>query len=378
MGWRKVQSRRNNGPCQFQSVDPGCASPRFVVRSAAIQGKNTVKNMPLSGVIPSPPVIYTDDTCNHVDYEAYREHIRHLLSFDIGGLCIGGHAGETECLTMEERLKVIDIALEEAGGKVPVIGGVIADSTHAAIEQGALQRDRGADAVLVCPPNIIGWDAATADPMLVAHFRAFDQGVGLPFLIYGGPGDGSSYRQLPPTFTTIACACENLVAWKIAVRGVASGENSFAACVGALAEAADKTGRTVAPLIAGDANFLGALEVGAMGNVNACESVRIEDNIELYKAFRSGDLEKARAVHERGLPLSDIIYGVRLGLSFTYFHYRFKIASWMLGLISNPSMRLPQVPPPSEEIAMIHAALIKVGKTPIRSPDEFSSALAAR
>lgn len=325
----------------------------------------------LQGVIPSPPVVYTDETCRIVDYDAYRDHLRYLLSFDIGALCIGGHAGETECLTMDERLGLIAVAVEETKGRVPVIGGVIADATHDAISQGLKQKERGVDAVLVCPPNIIGWDAATADPMLIAHFQAFDATTQMPFLIYGGPGDASSYRQLPATFRRIAEECEGLVAWKIAVRGIATGENSFASCVEALAAAAATTGREIAPLIAGDSNFLGALEAGALGNINACESVRVEHNTALYKAFRESDIETARSLHEKGRPLSAIIYGIPLQRSFTYFHYRFKIASWMLGHIPNPAMRLPQVPPPEEEIPMIYDALVKVGLEPVRGPSDF-------
>jgi 4-hydroxy-tetrahydrodipicolinate synthase len=330
----------------------------------------------IGGVYPSPPVIYTDETCREVDYEAYRDHIRYLLAHDIAGLVVGGHAGETECLTLAERLKVIDVAREEARGRVPVFGGVIADSTAAAVEQTKLQKDRGADGVLVCPPNIIGWDAATADAMLTAHFGAIDRHGGLPFMIYGGPGDGSSYRQLPATFTKVAERCENLVGWKIAVRGVASGENSFGHCVAALKEAEERTGRAVAPLFAGDSNFFGALEAGAAGNVNACESVRVEDNTALFTAFQAGDRDTARRIHERGRRLSDVIYGIRIGRSFTYFHYRFKIAAWMLGRIASPWMRLPQVPPPEDEIGMIYDALVDAGKEPVHGPDQFVRALA--
>ncbi len=124
--------------------------------------------------------------------------------------------------------------------------------------------------------------------MLVAHFRAIDQEGQLPFVIYGGPGDGSSCRQMPATFTKVATDYEHLVAWKIAVRGVAAGENSFAACVEALKKAQDVTGREVAALIAGDANLYGALEAGGDGTINACESVRVDDNTALYNAFDDG------------------------------------------------------------------------------------------
>jgi 4-hydroxy-tetrahydrodipicolinate synthase len=328
----------------------------------------------LSGIIPSPPVVYTDATCRTVDYAAVRTHYEFLLRHDITALCVGGHAGETECLTMEERLGVIRVAQDLVKGRIPILGGVVADSTWSAIEQVKIQKDAGVEAVLVCPPNIVGWDAAGADAMLLAHFRAIDREGNLPFVVYGGPGDNSSCRQLPATMTRTAVECDNLIGWKLAVRGVATGENSFADCVAALQKASAVTGRPVAPLIAGDANLFGALEAGAAGTINACESVRVDDNTALYKAYIAGDTATARAIHERNAPLSDIIYGIRIGRSFTYFHYRFKIASWMLGYIASPYMRLPQVPPPADEIAMIHAALIAAGKTPVHHHFEFETA----
>jgi 4-hydroxy-tetrahydrodipicolinate synthase len=323
------------------------------------------------GIIPAAAVVFTDPSCETVDYDATREHYRWLLGHDISCLCIGGHAGEVEALTMDERLKLLKIAREEAGGRVPVMGGVVADSTWSAIEQVKVQKDHGVDMVLICPPNIVGWDAAGADAMLIAHFKAINDKCGVPFLIYGGPGDNSSVRQLPPTFTKIAVECDQLVAWKIAVRGIAAGENSFASCVDALRAAEAATGRRVNALVAGDANLLGALEAGGAGTVNACESFRVDQNTALYKAFKAGDLETARAIHERNRPISDIIYGIRIGRSFTYFHYRFKIASWLLGIIPNPYMRLPQVPPPFDEVVMLHDALAAAGMTPKRSPSEF-------
>jgi 4-hydroxy-tetrahydrodipicolinate synthase len=323
-----------------------------------------------AGIIPSPPIVYTDHHCTTVDFDAYREHLDFLLRHDVSALCVGGHAGETECLRDKERQGVIKVALEATKGRVPVIGGVVADSTWSAIEQVQWQKEAGADGVLVCPPNIVGWDAATADAMLVAHFKAIDE-QGLPFIVYGGPGDGSSCRQLPPTMEKTARECVNLVGWKLAVRGITTGENSFADCVSALQRAEQATGRHVAPLVAGDANLLGALQAGAEGTINACESVRVDANCALFNAFKSGDIATATAIHDRHQKLGATIYGIRLGRSFTYFHYRFKIASWMLGYIKSPYMRLPQVPPPAEEIDMLHAALIETGMTPVHSAEEF-------
>lgn len=328
----------------------------------------------MRGIVPAAPVVYTDASCRTIDEDAYRAHLRFLLQHDIGGLCVGGHAGETECLTMQERLTVIRIAREEAAGRVPIMGGVIADSTWSAIDQALAIKEHGVDVALYCLPNIVGWDAESADAMVLGHFTAIDRATRLPFFVYGGPGDRSSCRLMPSTFEKLAAGCEYLTGMKIAVRGIATGENSFADCVAALGRAQAKTGRKVDAFIAGDANLHGALAAGADGTINACESVRVEDNTALYAAFRAGDHDTAQAIQARLKPLADVIYGLAVGRSFTYFHYRFKIATWMLGRIPNAYMRLPQVPPPADEVAMIYDALVACGKRPLHGPEEFAAA----
>ncbi len=328
----------------------------------------------IRGIVPAAPIVYTDATCRTIDEDAYRAHLRFLLQHDIGGLCVGGHAGETECLTMQERLTTIRIAREEAGGRVPIMGGVIADSTWSAIDQALALKEHGADLVLYCLPNIVGWDADTADAMVLGHFSAIDRATKMPFFVYGGPGDRSSCRIMPATFERLAVACEYLAGMKIAVRGIATGENSFTDCVAALARAREKTGRKVDAFIAGDANLHGALAAGADGTINACESIRVEDNTALYGAFLKGDHDTAQRIQASMKPLADIIYGLAVGRSFTYFHYRFKIATWMLGRIPNAFMRLPQVPPPADEFQMIYDALVATGKRPVHQPHEFTVA----
>ncbi len=327
----------------------------------------------IEGIIPATPVVYTDASCKTIDYDDVREHFQFLLQHDISALCVGGHAGETECLTMDERLKIIAIARDEAKGRVPVLGGVVADSTWSAIEQAKIQKDAGVDGVLLCAPTILAWDSTAADEMLLAHFSTFDQEADLPFIIYGGPGpgEGSTCRQLPATFTKVGMECPNLVAWKIPIKGATTGKNSLEECVNALDAVRSATGRAISPLLAGDFDTLGALSAGAKGNVNANESVRVDQNTAIYAAFKRGDMEAARNIQASGQPLVDVIYGIKVGRSYTWFHYRGKLAAWMMGRISTPYMRLPQVPPPPDEIQMIYDALVKIGKNPVKTPADF-------
>ena len=110
----------------------------------------------MEGVCPATFVLYTDETCRTIDETAQRAHYRKLLEHDIGAIVIGGHAGEIVSIDADERALLIGIAKEEAKGRVPVVGGVVADGTADAVRQTREQQEAGADAVLGDLPEYPG------------------------------------------------------------------------------------------------------------------------------------------------------------------------------------------------------------------------------
>jgi 4-hydroxy-tetrahydrodipicolinate synthase len=314
----------------------------------------------LEGIIPAVCVVYTDETCEMIDEDAYREHISNLLKHNVGALCCGGHAGETECMNREERMRVLRIMREEVNGKVPVVSGIIADSTKEAIELGLEAKKNGADAVLFSSPTIMCWDPATAGNFMVEHLVHFDKEVDIPIIMFGAPSPyiSGSYNILPQTFKEIAERIQNVVACKI---------TAFYD-VGIFKEMTKvlKSVRDIGCLQACDGNLFGALLYGGDGNLSGAANFMVEEDVQIYKAIKAGDLARAKAVADRMDPVTDIVYGMRAGLSITYFHYRYKVATWLLGGIPRPYMRLPQMPIPEREIEMLRQALVKAGKHVVR------------
>ncbi|MFC1867285.1 dihydrodipicolinate synthase family protein [Thermodesulfobacteriota bacterium] len=320
------------------------------------------KRLEFEGVLPSACVVWKDKSCKELDEDAYRSLLRYMLKSNINALVVGGHAGEAECLSMDERLRVLKIAKEEAGGKIPVVGGVIADSTWMAIEQGKIQKEAGADAVLFCPPTIIGWDPNTADDMMVEHVKRFDKEADIPFIFFGGPTSEGSYKILPKTFKRIAIEAENIVAWKITSR---YDLGAFKACINALREAEKITGRKVAALNAGDHILVEVLREGAAGTLNGGSIYRAAEDVEICETAKRGDIAKAFELQDRVRPITDAIRGVMHGYSHTYFHYRYKVAAWLMGKIPRPHMRLPMLPVSLEEVQILRGALIESGMKPV-------------
>ena len=323
------------------------------------------------GIFPAVCVVYTDKSCKLIDEDAYRVHVRNLIRHGVAGLVVGGHASEIDCLSMNERKRVIQIAKEESKGSIPVVGGVTSNCTWMAIEEGKHAKAAGADAILFMPPTIVAWDPATGDDLLVEHIKRFDQQADIPFIYYGGPpGSGAvgTFQILPKTFKRLALETKNMVAWKITTR---HDIGAFRACHGALIEAESKTGRHVAALIAGDFGLAEMFKYGADGTLNGGDNYRAPEDIAIFKAVRRGDLTQAFAIQERLQPIADAIRGIINGRGVTYFHFRYKVATWLLGMIPRPHMRLPQMPISKEDVELIRTALIKSGMNPVREAESI-------
>ncbi len=321
----------------------------------------------LEGVIPSACIVFTDESCRRLDEDATRKQFRYLLKHEIGALVVGGHAGEVECLDPDERKTVLRIAKEEAKGKVPVVGGIVADSTREAIRMGLEAKEAGADAVLFCPPTIIGYDRETGGNFYVEHYAKFDEEVDLPIIMFGSPSlarTAGTYNILPKTFKAIAERVENVVACKITARWDIG---AFRSTVRALKEVRD-----ISCLFAGSSNMFVALMYGADGNLSGDGNYRAAEDIDIYKAVKNNDLVKAKAIQDRLSFLTDFVKDGRN--SPTYFHYRYKVVTWLMGLIPRPHMRLPQLPPPLEEIRFIREALVRAGMPVAREAEALAIA----
>src|SRR5579872_5877617 len=132
------------------------------------------------GIIP--PMVTPFDEAGDLDEAAHRAETLHLIErARVHGLAVCGSTGEGHTLTTEETRRITAWTLEEARGRVPVITGIITDSTRAAIERARAVRDLGAAALQVTPVHYL---FRPDDDATVAHFRAIAEETGRPVLIY--------------------------------------------------------------------------------------------------------------------------------------------------------------------------------------------------
>ena len=133
------------------------------------------------GVIPAVLSVFDKD--ENLDEQGTREFIRYLLSFDIGGLYLTGSTGETFLMNSEERMRQLEIVMEEVGDKVPVVVHVGAMSTRASIELAKHAEKMGAAGVSSVPPFYFKYNP----DQIFNFYKDVAEATSLPMIVYNIP-----------------------------------------------------------------------------------------------------------------------------------------------------------------------------------------------
>jgi 4-hydroxy-tetrahydrodipicolinate synthase len=130
---------------------------------------------------PTITAFERDETVSLIGTRAF---VRFLLAQGVDGLVPLGSSGEPLALTMSERKAVLDAVMAEAGGKVPILAGIVEYSTRAALEFGSFAKSAGCSGLMVMPPY--GFRPPKRD--VFDHLRRVREVVGLPVMLYNVPG----------------------------------------------------------------------------------------------------------------------------------------------------------------------------------------------
>lgn len=133
------------------------------------------------GVIPA--VLSVFDREENLDEAGTRQFIRHLLSYGIGGLYLTGSTGETFLMDSAERMRQVEIVMEEVGDKVPVVVHVGAMSTRASIALAKHAEQLGAAGISSVPPFYFKYNA----DQIFGFYRDVAQSTSLPMIVYNIP-----------------------------------------------------------------------------------------------------------------------------------------------------------------------------------------------
>jgi dihydrodipicolinate synthase/N-acetylneuraminate lyase len=153
---------------------------------------------PLHGVLPALITPFADDG-DAIDTRALRAIVERLVAAGVGGLVPGGSTGEFTTLTNDERRLLVEVTVEAAAGRVPVVAGTGALSTRETVELSRHAERAGAAAVMVVPPfyDALSWRE------LLAHYTAVADAIDIPIMYYNLPGasgvtlTAAQLRELP-------------------------------------------------------------------------------------------------------------------------------------------------------------------------------------
>ena len=226
-----------------------------------------------------------------VDEEAYRELIEFQIENGTNAIVPCGTTGESATLTIKEHKRVIDMAIEAANHRVPIIAGTGGNSTSEAIELTRHAKKVGADATLQVTPY---YNKPTQEG-LYRHFKAIADAVALPQVLYNVPGR-TSVNMLPETVARLA-EFPDIVAIK-----EASGN------IGQMAEIVKLAGEKIT-LLSGDDNLtLPILSIGGKGVISVVANIVPQDTADMVSAWERGDIAKAQDLYFRLLPLCQAMF----------------------------------------------------------------------
>ena len=286
-----------------------------------------------------PALVTPFDAGGAFDEKAFRELVEWQISEGTHGLVPVGTTGESPTLSHDEHNRVVEVCIEVANGRVPVIAGAGSNSTAEAIELAKHAESAGADGVLVVSP----YYNKPNQQGLKAHFKAVADAISVPVILYNIPGR-SIVDISVSTMKELFTECENIVGVKDAT-----------ANLGRASEQRHVLGNEFIQLSGEDITALGFNAHGGQGCISVTANVAPSLCSQFQEAMLSGDYSKALTIQDRLAPLHRAIFlepspgGIKYALS-------------LLGKCEN-NLRLPLVPISNEtekEVrdAMVHAGLI--------------------
>jgi 4-hydroxy-tetrahydrodipicolinate synthase len=282
------------------------------------------------GIIPAVTTPF--DATGAVDTAALEGNVGALLDAGVHGIVATGTMGEAGCLSTAERRTVVDAVVQAVAGRVPVVVGVSAGTPAAAIALAADAADAGASALMMLPPLGYRGDAREIE----AHYRAVAEAGGLPLMVYNNP-EASGTDMRAELISRLYEEIDAVVAIK-----ECSGD---ARRIPELLNAAP--GLEV--LVGGDDWALEGFAAGATGWVSGVADILPRECVDLYEACRAGDLESARTIYARLLPLA------RFDMTPKLVQY-FKAGMDDVGFAGGPC-RPPRLPLTDDERAALRDAM---------------------
>lgn len=273
------------------------------------------------------------DADGALDKHSLQRHVNYLIERGAAGIAPLGGTGEYPALSALERQEVVRLTSEIAGGRVPVIAGVLATGYEDALAAGLAARDAGADALMVVTPYYtIGEDEGIAE-----YFAKYRKAVGLPVLLY----------EIPRR-TNVELSADVIA--EMARNGSIIGMKYSGSNFQKLMRLTQLVDTNFSLLSGEETYFPSQIALGACGGVLAVANIDPAPWIELQTMVEQGQLASALKVHHKYAPLISAVYAEMnpIGL---------KVALGLTGRIDSETVRLPLLPAKTTTVEQVRIAV---------------------
>ncbi|SHK22589.1 4-hydroxy-tetrahydrodipicolinate synthase [Hathewaya proteolytica DSM 3090] len=236
--------------------------------------------------------IITPFTENGVNYETLKELLDFHLNSSTDAIIICGTTGEASTMTEAERKETIKFTVDYINKRIPVIAGTGSNNTASAIEMSKYAQSVGVDGLLVITP----YYNKTTQQGLVKHFKAIDNAVSVPIILYNVPSRTGVNIQ-PDTLVKIIGCCSNVVAIK-----EASGDISQVAKISA------QCGDSIDIYSGNDDQIIPILALGGSGVISVFANVAPKETHDLVMSYLNGDVKTALDIQLKYLSLMNALF----------------------------------------------------------------------
>lgn len=285
----------------------------------------------------SIPALITPFRNGRVDEAALRKFIAWQIGEGSHGIVPVGTTGESPTLSEEEHKLVIEIAVDEAKGRVPVIAGTGSNNTEEALEYTRHAKKAGADAALIVVPY---YNKPTQDG-LYAHFKTIAKAVDIPIFVYNVPGRTVANITVE-TLARLAKDCPNIIGTKDASADLTRPSRQRLA-----------SGNDFIQLSGEDGTALAFNAHGGKGCISVTANVAPRLCAEFQDATLSGNYAKALTLQDRLMPLHVALFVETSPAPVKY-------AANLLGLCE-ADVRLPLAPTGEATRKQVRDALVHAG-----------------
>jgi 4-hydroxy-tetrahydrodipicolinate synthase len=297
------------------------------------------------GVIPAVLLPFHDDLS--IDEKSFRAHLRDVgATQGISAITLNAHSTEVASCTFEEQRRVLEIAQDEIGGKLPIVNGVWADGSLEAARIARMAAEGGASSLLVFPPA--PFTLQQSPEMALAHFKRIADASDLPIIVFQYPlATGQGYPrdtllkmcEVVPTIRAIKDWSGNVPQHEMHIRTLQS------------------LPRPVNVLSTHSAWLFSSLVLGCNGLLSGSGSVIADLQAQLFRAVQGNDLATAKRLNDRIYPTARVFYAE----PWADMHNRMKEALVLLGRLPRAVVRPPLVKLSRVEIDRIREALVEAG-----------------